>query len=85
MNPDAREERLVEAKEGTFKVSRSMQRYIDKHLRRCLTKEERDALFKEHPRPDYDLMFAPQDGQVYDRVIYRSRQTPNIVTYDTEN
>ena len=35
---------LVEAKEGTFKVSPTMQKYLDKHMKRCLTKEERDAL-----------------------------------------
>ena len=31
---------LVEAKEGTFKVPPTMQKYLDKHMKRCLTKEE---------------------------------------------
>ena len=50
---------LVSAKEGTFKVPQSMQRYLDKHLKRCLTKEEVDAVFKEHPRPDLSSCLAP--------------------------
>ena len=29
-----------------------MGKYLDCHLKRCLSKEERDALFKEHPKPD---------------------------------
>ena len=43
---------LVQAKEGTFKVPPHMGKYLDCHLKRCLSKEERDALFKEHPKPD---------------------------------
>ena len=43
---------LVRSREGTMKVPRSIQKYLDKHLSHCLTKEEREALFKEHPRPD---------------------------------
>ena len=37
-----------------MKVPRSIQKYLDKHLRHCLTKEGREALLKEHPRPDLD-------------------------------
>ena len=50
----------MEAKEGTSKVPRIMQKYLDKHMKRCLTKEERDALFKEHPRPDLASCVPPE-------------------------
>ena len=42
-----------------MKVPRSIQKYLDKHLRHCLTKEERESLFREHPRPDLDTTLAP--------------------------
>ena len=51
---------LVRSREGTMKVPRSIQKYLDKHLRHCLMKEEREALFKEHPRPDFDTTLAPK-------------------------
>jgi len=51
---------LVRSKEGTMKVSKPIQRYLDKHLKHCLTKEEREALFKEHPRPDLEATLAPK-------------------------
>ena len=41
---------LVQAKEGTFKVPPHMGKYLDCHLKRCLSKEERDALFKRETR-----------------------------------
>ena len=50
---------LVEAKEGTVKVPCTMQQYLDKHMKRCLTEEERDALFKEHP-PDLVSCVPPK-------------------------
>ena len=34
--------------------------YLSKHLRHCLTKEERKALFKEHPRPDAEVCTVPK-------------------------
>ena len=37
-----------------------MQQYLNKHMKRCLTKEEREALFKEHPRPDLDTCVPPK-------------------------
>ena len=40
---------LVKNKEGTFKPSKSMERYLQKHFRRCISKEEWDAVIKEHP------------------------------------
>lgn len=51
---------LVEAKEGTVKVPRAMRRYLEKHMKRCLAKEERDALFKEHPCPDLTSCVLPK-------------------------
>ena len=58
---------LVKAKEGTFKAPKTMQRYLGKHLKRCLSKEEREALFKEHPRPDVDACVPPKvDKYLFD-------------------
>ena len=41
-------------------TSRAMEYYLEKHLRRCLSKEEREALFKEHPLPDIDVCVPPK-------------------------
>ena len=43
-----------------MKVPRSIQKYLDKHLRHCLMKEEREALFRECPGPDLDTTLAPK-------------------------
>ena len=43
---------LVKSKEGTFSVPSTMKKYLNKHMKRCLSKEEREAIFKEHPKPD---------------------------------
>ena len=51
---------LVKNREGTFKPPKAMEHYLGKHLRRCLTKEEREALFKEHPLPDIDACIPPR-------------------------
>ena len=51
---------LVKTKDGTFKVPKCMKSYLNKHMKRCLTKEEREALFKEHPRPDLDSCVPPK-------------------------
>ena len=53
-------ESLVKSREGTFKPPNPMERYLKKHLRRCLSKEEREALFKEHPLPDIDACTPPK-------------------------
>ena len=45
---------LVKHKEGTFAVPKPISSYLSKHVKRCLSKEEREALFKEHPCPDLD-------------------------------
>ena len=37
-----------------------MQQYLNKHMKRCLTKEEREALFKEYPKPDLDTCVPPK-------------------------
>ena len=40
---------------------------MGKHLKRCLSKEEREALFKEHPRPDVDTCVPPKvDKYLFD-------------------
>lgn len=51
---------LVKAKEGTFDTPDTMKKYLEKHLRRCLSKEERDALFKEHPKPNLAVCAPPK-------------------------
>lgn len=51
---------LVKNREGTFVIPKSVESYLSKHLRRCLTKEEREALFKEHPRPDTEVCTVPK-------------------------
>ena len=51
---------LVKNREGTFVTPKSVSTYLSKHLRRCLTKEEREALFKEHPRPDVEVCTVPK-------------------------
>ena len=33
---------------------------LSKQLRQCLTKEEQEALFKEHPRPDAEVCTVPK-------------------------
>ena len=43
-----------------MKVPRLIPKYLDKHLRHCLTKEEREALFRKHPKPDLDTTLAPK-------------------------
>lgn len=58
---------LVKAKEGTFRAPKTMERYLGRHLKRCLSKEEREALFKEHPRPDIDACVPPKiDKYLFD-------------------
>ena len=51
---------LVKNREGTFVIPKSVETYLSKHLRQCLTKEEREALFKEHPRPDAEVCTVPK-------------------------
>ena len=71
---------LVRAKEGTVKVPSSMKDYLDKHLRKCLTKEEREALFKEYPRPDLDSCIPPKVDKFMAEFL--GRRMPK--DYDTE-
>ena len=33
---------------------------LGRHLKHCLTKEQREALFKKHPRPDLEVTLAPR-------------------------
>ena len=51
---------LVKNRKGTFVIPKSVETYLSKHLRRCLTREEREALFKEHPRPDAEVCTVPK-------------------------
>ena len=51
---------LVKAKDGTFQNPKSMRKYLEKHLRRCLSKEKREALFKEHLKPDLPVCAPPR-------------------------
>ena len=51
---------LVSAKEGTFKATSGMKKYLEKHMKRCLSKEEREALYKEHLRPDLASLVPPK-------------------------
>ena len=37
------------------KVPTTIERYIDKHFRRSLSKEERTAMIKRHPKPDIEV------------------------------
>ena len=37
----------------------TINKYLDKHLKRCLEKEEREAIFKAHPRPDSKVCTVP--------------------------
>ena len=37
-----------------------MAEYLGTHFRRCLTKEEREALFKQYPRPDVACCLSPK-------------------------
>ena len=51
---------LMKAKEGTFKPPTLMRKYLNKHLKRCLPKEGREALFKKHPRQDLHSAVPPK-------------------------
>ena len=42
---------LVKEKEGTFTPHPLVAGYLGKRMQRCLTKEEHEALLKDHPRP----------------------------------
>ena len=50
----------MKSKEGTFSTPRPMQKYLEKHLTKCLSKEEREALFKENPKPDLPVCSPPK-------------------------
>jgi len=44
--------KLVKQKGGNFVAPEVITSYLDKILKQCLSKEEREALIKDHPRPD---------------------------------
>ena len=37
-----------------------MKRLLEKHMKHCPSKVEREALFKEHPRPDLPSLVPPK-------------------------
>ena len=43
---------LIKKKEGTFSAPDQIVSYMDKRMKQCLTKDEREALIKDHQRPD---------------------------------
>ena len=51
---------IVQTKDGALRVPKTIEKYLSRHLKHCLTKEEREALFREHPRPDVDATLAPR-------------------------
>ena len=49
------------------KVLKSVGKYLEKHFRRSLSKEERTAMLKKHPKPDSDASAPPKlDGFIPD-------------------
>ena len=42
---------LVKKKEGTFVAPAAIVSYLDKRMKRCLSKEEHKVLIKDHLRP----------------------------------
>ena len=50
---------LVTAKEGTFVAHSTIVEYLDTHLKKYLTNEERDGLKKDHPKPSTDSRKVP--------------------------
>ena len=60
--------------EFKVKVPRTIEKYIDKHFRRALSKEERTAMLKRHPKPDVEAAVPPRlDGFVADFAGKKSR------------
>lgn len=50
---------LVKKKEGTFCAPAVIADYLEKRMKRCLTKDEREALIKDHPKPDLPACKVP--------------------------
>ena len=46
--------------EFKMKVPRVVERYVEKHFRRSLSKEERTAMLKKHPKPDTEAAAPPK-------------------------
>ena len=51
---------LVQSREGTFTPPDPIVKYLEKHFKHCLSKQEREALFKEHPQPDTAVCVVPR-------------------------
>ena len=43
-----------------MKVPKSIEKYVEKHFRRSLSKEERTAMLKRHPKPDTNAAAPPK-------------------------
>ena len=50
---------FITAKEGTFVVHPMVVKYLDKHMKKCLNKDERKALKQDHPKTSADLCKVP--------------------------
>ena len=50
---------LVKKKEGTFCAPTVIADYLEKRMKRCLTKDEHEALIKDHPKPDLPACKVP--------------------------
>lgn len=51
---------LAKSKEGSFKPPEELTTFMSKHFKRCLKKEEREAMFKDHPCPDISAATVPK-------------------------
>ena len=58
------------------KVPRPIEKYFDKHFRRSLSKEERTAMLKRHPKPDVDAAVPPKlDSFAADFALDKARDS----------
>ena len=46
--------------EFKMKVSKTVRKYVEKHFRRSLSKDERTAVPKRHPKPDTEAVAPPK-------------------------
>ena len=51
---------LVQSRESTFTPPDQIVKYLQKNFKHCLSKQEREALFKEHRRPDTAVCVVPR-------------------------
>ena len=70
---------LIESKEGTFKTPPWMKEYLECNLMHCLSKEEREALFKQHSRPDLPCCAPPKVDKIYVQVSREETRREKIL------